>query len=167
MRVSVLKTILPTVLSAIIATAFTQACSIDSSRVLAQITEADPIEGLWSSQVTVTNCQTGAVMRTFAALNLFGRGGTILDTDSQPPTGHGPGLGNWKNAGLSQYSSSFQFYRFNTDGSLAGSQQIARTITLAGDGQSFTSKLNVTILDTNGNSIGSACGTETATRPLS
>lgn len=167
MKASVLKTILPTVLSAVIATAFTQACSLDSPRVLAQITEADPIEGLWSSQVTVTNCQTGAVMRSFAALNLFARGGTVMDTDSQPPTGHGPGLGNWTNTGAGQYTSSFQFYRFNTDGSLAGSQQIARTITLAADSESFTSKLNVTALDTNGNSIGTACGTETATKPLS
>lgn len=168
MKVSALKTILPTVLSAVIATAFTQACSVDGSRVSAQTTEvADPIEGLWSSQVTVTNCQTGAVMRSFAALNLFARGGTVIDTDSQPPTGHGPGFGVWTNTGAAQYTSSFQFYRFNTDGSLAGSQQIARTITLAVSGQSFTSKFNVSILDTNGKSIGSACGTETATKALS
>lgn len=167
MKGSVLKSILPSVLSAVIASAFTQACSVGNSRVSAQTTEAaDPIEGLWSSQVTVTNCQTGAVMRSFAALNLFARGGTVIDTDSQPPTGHGPGFGVWTNSGA-QYTSSFQFYRFNTDGSLAGSQQIARTITLAPGGQSFTSSLNVSILDTNGNSIGSACGTETATRPLS
>jgi hypothetical protein len=165
MKVSVLKSILPTVLSAVIATAFTQACSVGSSLVSAQTTEtADPIEGLWSSQVTVTNCQTGAVMRSFAALNLFARGGTVIDTDSQPPTGHGPGFGVWTDKGAAQYTSSFQFYRFNTDGSLAGSQQIARTITLAAGGQSFTSDLNVSILDTNGNSIGSACGTETATK---
>lgn len=165
MKAAFLKTVLPTVLSAVIATAFTQACSVGGSRVSAQTTEAaDPIEGLWSSQVTVTNCQTGATMRSFAALNLFARGGTVIDTDSQPPTGHGPGFGVWTNSGGSQYTSSFQFYRFNTDGSLAGSQQIARTITLTSGGQTFTSKLNVSILDVNGNSTGSACGTETATR---
>jgi DNA-binding winged helix-turn-helix (wHTH) protein len=54
----------------------------------------------------------------------------------------------------------------NTDGSLAGSQQIARTINLAPDGKTFTSKFNVSILDVNGNSTGSACGTETATKAL-
>ena len=163
MKAAFLKTIVPTVLSAVIATALTQACSVGSSLVSAQTTEAaDPIEGLWSSQVTVTNCQTGATMRSFAALNLFARGGTVIDTDSQPPTGHGPGFGVWTNSGGSQYTSSFQFYRFNTDGSLAGSQQITRTITLSG--QTFTSKLNVSILDVNGNSIGTACGTETATK---
>lgn len=168
MKIDVLKTVLPTVLSAVIATAFTQACSVGNSRVSAQTTEAvDPIEGLWSSQVTVTNCQTGAVMRSFAALNLFARGGTVVDTDSQPPTGHGPGFGVWTNSGSAQYTSSFQFYRFNTDGSLAGSQEIARTITLAVDGKTFTSKFNVSILDVNGNSTGSACGTETATKAQS
>jgi|SRR5271163_2030883 len=163
MKTTLLKTVLPTVLSAVIATALIQACSMGSSQVSAQAADvADPIEGVWSSQVTITNCSTGATLRSFTALNLFARGGTMEDTDSQPPTGHGPGLGVWTDSGSSQYASSFQFFRFNTDGSLAGSQQIARTITLATDAQSFTSKINVTVLDASGNTTATACGTETA-----
>lgn len=171
MKAQTVKSILSAVFAAAIATTFTQGCSIERT-VLAQSAEAvDPIEGLWSSQVIITDCH-GTTMRTFSALNLFGRGGTVVDVDSQPPTGHGPGLGVWASAGRSQssptspqYSSSFELFRFNTDGSFAGYQQIGRTISLAPDGQSFTSTISAAMLDTSGNPIGNpACGTEKATK---
>jgi hypothetical protein len=171
MKAHAIKSILPAVFAAAIATTFIQACSVEQ-RVSAQSAEAvDPIEGLWSSQVIITDCH-GTATRTFSALNLFGRGGTVVDADSQPPTSHGPGLGVWASAGKShdsppapQYSSSFKLFRFNTDGSFAGYQQIARTITLAKDGQSFTSTITASALDTNGNPVGNAaCGTEAATK---
>jgi hypothetical protein len=121
------------------------------------------IEGAWISQVAITNCQ-GTTERQFQALNLFHAGGTLTDTDNQPPATHGPAFGTWRSHGDGMYSSVFVFYRFNSDGSLAGSNRVQRTITLGADRNSFTSTIEVSVLDPSGTSVGSACGAETAAR---
>ena len=121
------------------------------------------IEGAWSSEVTITNCQ-GTTERQFQALNLFQAGGTLTDTDNQPPTTHGPAIGTWRHHGGATFSSVFQFYRFNSDGSFAGSNRVERTITMGADRNSFTSTIDVSVLDPMGTQVGAACGSETAAR---
>jgi hypothetical protein len=135
-----------------------QACSPAHAQ-----TAADPIVGPWSSQVTITDCH-GTTTRQFQALNLFQEGGTLTDTDSQPPSSHGPALGSWASQGGGMYSSLFEFYRFNADGTLAGSNRVQRTATLGAGSNSFTSTITVSVLDPTGTTLMSACGTETATR---
>ena len=149
-------------LPAAIAALLVQGCIGSNS---AQSNETiDPLEGLWNSQVTLTNCQTGAVMRQFAAMNLFIHGGTMTDTDTQPPASHGPAFGNWQSSGGAQYASMFQLYRFNADGSFAGANKVTRSITLTVDGNGFTSTIAVDVQDPTGATLSSSCGTETATR---
>jgi hypothetical protein len=63
-----------------------------------------------------------------------------------------------------QYTSMFRLFRFNADGSYAGSNKVTRTITLSTDANAFTSTLAVDVEDPAGASVASACGTETATR---
>jgi hypothetical protein len=121
------------------------------------------IEGVWLSQVTITDCK-GTTTRAFQALNMFQAGGTLTDTDSQPPASHGPGFGTWERRGSRVFHSVFQFFRFNADGSLAGSNYVDRTITLDADGDGFTSTVAVSVLAPTGVVVGSACGTETAAR---
>jgi hypothetical protein len=151
-------TILPKALGALLAQACTSSTSAQSNDT------ADPIEGLWNSRVTITNCQSGAVMRQFQAMNLFMRGGTLADTDVQPPGAHGPAFGTWQNSGVSQYASVFQLFRYNPDGSFAGANKVTRTLTLSTDGNAFTSTIAVDVDDPTGVTISSACGTETGTR---
>jgi hypothetical protein len=159
---SLLKSVAATTLPAAVAVIVMQACTDSTS---AQSTEAkDPIEGVWVSQVTITNCQTGATMRQFAALNMFNHGGTLADTDTQPPTSHGPAFGTWQNSSGPQYTSGFQLFRFNADGSFAGTNKVTRTITLGPGGNTFTSMLSITVEDPTGSTASTACGTETATR---
>ena len=119
--------------------------------------------GVWDSQVTLTNCQ-GITVAMFEAFIEFQRGGTLTSVDNTPPTGHGPGLGTWQSLGGGSYSAPFQLFRFNTDGTFAGINRITRTIQLAADRNSYTSVVSVEIFDANGNLIGTACGTEVATR---
>ena len=111
--------------------------------------------------MTITNCQ-GTTERQLQALNLFQAGSTLTDTDSQPPTSHGPTFGTGQNHGGAMYSSVFQFYGFNSDGSLAGSNRVERTITLGADRNRFTSTIAVSLLDPSGTTVGSTCGTGTA-----
>ena len=61
----------------------------------------------------------------------------------------------------------FQFFRFNSDGTLAGTQAISRTIALSANGQSFTSTINVQVIGPTGAVVATACCTESATRAQS
>jgi hypothetical protein len=121
------------------------------------------IEGVWMSQVTITDCN-GTTQRAFSALNMFHAGGTLTDTDNQPPASHGPGFGTWWSRGGGKFKSVFQFFRFNPDGSFAGSNSVEREITLDADDDAFTSKITVTVINPAGVKVGAACGTETAER---
>lgn len=160
------KFILPAALCSVLAVACVEGLAIAGVESWTTSGQgADPIEGLWSSQVSLTNCSTGVVTRSFTALNLFEHGGTVLDTDNQPPTSHGPGFGVWASGGDLQYVSAFAFYRYNPDGSFAGTQEISRTITLSPDKKGFTSKISAALRDSTGTVIGTSCGTETASRP--
>lgn len=162
MNEKLLKSIHMMALLAVVLALLAQACTSSTS---AQSSDAmDPIEGLWNSQVTVTNCQTGAVMRQFQAMNLFIHGGTVTDTDVQPPSTHGPAFGTWQASGGAQYTSVFQLYRYNPDGSFAGANKVTRSITLGVDGNSFNSTLAIDVEDPTGATLSSTCGTETATR---
>ena len=139
-----------------------QACS--SSLAGAQTPSTpDPLVGAWNSQVTITDCH-GTTMRQFQSRNLFHEGGTLTDTDSQPPSSHGPALGTWQSQGGGMYTSAFELYRFNTDGTLAGSNSVQRTITLGANNSSFTTTFTVAVNDPTGTNLMSACGTETAAR---
>jgi hypothetical protein len=77
---------------------------------------------------------------------------------------HGVGLGRWKYLSGQDYSTHFQFFNFNADGSFAGTQKIKTRITLASDGNSYTSVVTFQTLDPDGNVVFSGCGTEIATR---
>ncbi len=53
------------------------------------------LEGTWRVQVTVSDCDTGAVLRTFPALFAFAKGGTVTNTTAgQFPALFTPGFGS-------------------------------------------------------------------------
>lgn len=139
-----------------------QACNSSPANAQTPSTP-DPLIGAWSSKVTITDCH-GTTMRQFQSMNLFHEGGTLTDTDSQPPTSHGPALGTWASQGAGMYSSVFDLYRFNSDGSLAGANRVQRTITLDTASNTFTSTFTVSVNDPTGANLSNACGTETAAR---
>lgn len=121
------------------------------------------LTGLWDSQVTLTDCN-GHTLVSFEALEMFHTGGTLTSTDNTPPGLQGPGFGTWKRINQKSYSAPFQFFNFNADGSFAGTQKIMRTVTVAANGNSYTSVVSFESYDPNGNLLFSGCGTETATR---
>ena len=123
------------------------------------------LEGVWDIQVTRRNCTTGAVISTFAAMHTFMRGGTMIDwgTGSLPSL-RSPGQGIWYYESRRQYSSAFQFFRYNADGTLAGKQIGRGQIELSHDGNSYSTTGMGQVLDINGNVIATNCNTSTATR---
>ena len=125
--------------------------------------QAAPLQGVWDSQVTLTDCN-GFTLVVFRAYEMFHQGGTLTSTDNSPPTLHGPGFGTWQRVGGRNYTAPFQFFNFNADGSFAGTQKIDRQIHLAADGNSYTSTVTFGTYDPDGNLVFSGCGTEVATR---
>src|SRR5215218_3426618 len=154
MKNTILKNIVTTSAIALLAAfaAISVSAQDDNSR------NAQRLEGVWNLQVTRVNCQTGAVIANFPAMHMYMRGGTMEDFGSQnSPTLRGPGYGTWSLESAGRYSLSFQFFRFNVDGTLAG-RNVARQINeLGDDGNTLTQTSVAQALDTNGNVIGTNC----------
>lgn len=123
------------------------------------------LEGVWDIQVTARNCQTGVAVRSFPAMQTFMRGGTMNDWGTgNAPALRSPGQGVWSYESQRNYSSAFQFFRFNADGTLAGKQIGRAQIELSHDGNSYTTTGMGQVFDVNGNVIQTGCSTATATR---
>jgi len=130
-----------------------------------QSSRARKMEGVWNLQVTRVNCQTGAVIANFPAMHMYVRGGTMEDFGTQnSPTLRGPGYGTWTYDAQEGYSLTFQFFRFNPDGTLAG-RNVARQVNeLSDDGNSLTQTSIAQAFDVNGNLIGTNCATAVGVR---
>jgi len=123
----------------------------------------DPIEGVWTAEVTIRDCTTGATVRSFRGLQMFEHGGQLTATNNAPTATQGPSLGGWqKGATAGQYTSTFRFFRYAVDGTFAGSQRVSRTIQLSGD--KFTSTISAQVLDPGDQVVQTVCGTEVSSR---
>jgi hypothetical protein len=122
----------------------------------------DPIEGLWDVEVTVCG------LPTFDALALFARGGTFHDTNSLDATTQSSGFGTWRRIRGRTYEFAFKTFLFGPGGTPAtGSQIVRHTVTLARDGQSYTSEGFAEQFDAAGNLVFTSppgCSSATATR---
>ncbi|MBA3961625.1 MAG: hypothetical protein H0X40_06960 [Chthoniobacterales bacterium] len=126
----------------------------------------DRIEGVWDSQVTIVDCQSGTVLAGFRGLGMFIRGGSLTQTNNMPPALSSPSFGRWARTEAGYYTATFEFFRFLPDGTFSGVQKVTRDIQLEAGGDSFTSDVSFETYDTTGNLIATGCGTETATRVI-
>jgi hypothetical protein len=155
-------------LSSIFVGIVTQACGGDNAAVAQStppttVTAADPIEGLWQSNVTLKDCASGATVGAFRGLTTLHQGGTASADNNQPSPTKGPALGTWKKTATG-YTIDLRFWRYLADGTPAGQQRLTRVITLAADGKSLTSTITTNALDATDNIVQSACGVETGAK---
>jgi hypothetical protein len=123
------------------------------------------LEGTWRVQLTVIDCQTGQLLRTFPALFAFAKGGTLTyATAGQLPSATTTGLGVWKHTKRHSYSAVSEVFIFNTDGVWTQTHRLARAIDVSNDGDEFTDTVALQIFDTNGNQIVTGCGTSVGSR---
>lgn len=124
------------------------------------------LEGTWHVQVTVYDCQTGALLRTFPALFAFAKGGTVTNTTAgQFPALFTPGFGVWRHTQGHSYSAVSESFVFSPAGAWIQTHRLTRAIDIGDDGDTFTDKIALEILDTNGNPIvQGGCGKSVATR---
>jgi len=128
-----------------------------------QAQERGRLEGLWNVSVTVTNCQTGALIRTVNSLQAFHADGSVVETADT--TSRGISQGTWYGEGDHNYDATYWFYRYTPTGKFASIAQVKDEIKLEPDGK-FTSVGKVEDFDADGNSISINCFTHKAVRLL-
>lgn len=123
------------------------------------------LEGSWSAQVTIRNCQTGAALATFSAMNTFMRGGTMQEfSTGAAPLTRGPGHGVWSHTSGRNFTYAFQFFRFNADGTYAGLTRARRQVELSRFTTTYTATATIEIFNPAGTLVANGCATETAAR---
>jgi len=126
---------------------------------------AKNIEGSWDHVTTRLNCQTGAVLGTFQAMFTFSQGGTFWEaTTNVAPSLRSVSHGVWERDSPGVYTTAFQFFRFNADGTPAGRQIVRQHIEVSDDGESYTATATAQVLDVAGNVIANNCASGVGTR---
>jgi hypothetical protein len=124
------------------------------------------LQGAWRLQLTVLDCQTQQVQRTFPALATFAKGGTLtLTTAGQSPAQSTTGLGVWRRTGDHSYSAVSESFVFSPAGVWIQTHRLTRAIDVDVDGDEFTDTVALEILDTSGNVVATGgCATSVGTR---
>jgi hypothetical protein len=123
------------------------------------------LEGVWNHTNTRRNCATGDAIQTFAVMHTYMSGGTMSDWGAgNPPSLRSNGQGIWSYQSRGSFSTAFQFFRFNPDGTYAGKQVVREQIELSPDGNSYDATATAQVFDAAGNVIANNCSTGTATR---
>lgn len=132
--------------------------------------EVRRIEGVWLPIVTITDCQTEAVVATFPSMEIYVRGGGYIGFGAVQKSDQ-VGMGAWRHVGGRTYVSEYQFFGYAPapvgapDGAPDGTLlKVSATIRLSADGRSFTSSETADVLDTAGNVLARVCGSRQATR---
>jgi hypothetical protein len=127
------------------------------------------IEGVWLPIVTITDCQTQAVIATFPGMEIYLAGGGFVGFGAVTKSDQ-VGMGAWRHVGGRNYQAEFQFltygFPFETpssppDGNLL---QVSETIRLNAAGTAFTSTSTADLLDAAGNVLARTCGHREARR---
>jgi hypothetical protein len=111
------------------------------------LSPANTIVGTWEFRARLFVCATGQTLQSIRASSVFNAGGTMLDTNTAPPSTRGPGFGIWTYNPLTRsYVVQMRLYSASGD---------SATGTIAGQ-----------ILGPNEELLASTCGEETGVRAL-
>lgn len=123
------------------------------------------LEGAWNVRVSIRNCQTGAVIRSFDSLGVFMRGGTMIDSTSGTPQAlKTPGQGIWSHIGGDDYRFKFKSFSFDASGNFTGWTIIQHQATLNHGVDEYESAGTAEVYAPNGTLTFTGCSTTTATR---
>ncbi len=124
--------------------------------------DSNSIEGVWDVRVTVTNCQTGAVIRNVRAIQGFSHDGSFTETASTYL--RGSSIGTWNHDGGENYSSTYWFFRYTPTGGFSSFASALNNEKLAEDGNHFTASGTIQDFDASGNLISTGCVMHAGTR---
>ncbi|AMY12341.1 hypothetical protein LuPra_05614 [Luteitalea pratensis] len=115
--------------------------------------------------VSGRDCATGAVLRTFPALNSFMPGGVLIDTTTaSAPSLRTAGHGTWSHTGGRTYRAYSLAFLFNAAGAYAGTQSIEQSIEIGDDPNEFYSTATSRLVDAATGAVTVRCATAVARR---
>src|ERR1039458_3322401 len=82
---------------------------VAATQAIASTDENHDLEGVWNVNVTIRQCQTGGVIRTVRALNLFMHDGSFTETGANIL--RSPSVGGWRHDQGKIYTATFWFFR--------------------------------------------------------
>ena len=116
--------------------------------------------GTWDTLVSGRDCATGAVTRTFPALNSFLPGGVLIDTTTATaPSLRTPGHGTWSHTGDHTYRAYSLAFLFNPAGTYVGTQSIEQVIEIGDDPNEFYSTATTRLIDAATGAVTVRCAT--------
>ena len=145
---------LPTCMMLALGLAATQATASDR--------QTPRLNGVWNVSVMVRSCETGELIRSVRALNLFVHDGSMSETSSNSQRSNS--VGTWRHLEDNTYASMFEFFRYNPDGTFASTARVIRTIELSHNGTRFRSTGTVEDFNAQNLRVSVGCSTETAER---
>ena len=121
--------------------------------------------GAWDITITFRDCITREAQRERPGFISFMFGGVMTDfgTGQPIPQNRTDSHGNWSHENGASYSAVSKAFRFNADGSVAGTVKLFRSIELI-DNRAFAANVEAEIYDANGVLIAQSCATEAGTR---
>jgi hypothetical protein len=130
-----------------------------------QLAAGGRLEGAWNVRVSITSCQTGAVIRSFDSITTFNQGGTVVDsTSGMPQALKTPGHGVWAHTAGQSYAFRFKNFNFDQAGNYTGYTIIQHEAELDKTGDAYTSAGTAEVFAPNGTPIVTGCSTTTASR---
>ena len=129
------------------------------------LSQGKRLEGTWRIQVSIRDCTSGAVLRTFPAMLTFAKGCTLTETTTGfPPALRTPGHGVWSFLRDHSYTGVSEAFLFNPAGIWTGTQRLTQSIEIGQDGNELNSTATNEIFDINGNVIVTGCATAVGSR---
>lgn len=145
----------------------TRAAPVPEHSPLLLLPPVNRIVGTWDYQVHVFACDTGQTLARFRAASVFNAGGTMLDTNTAPPTTRGPAFGVWTyDRRTREYLVRMRLNRYNPDGSFAGVNEVARTLRLSRNGNAVSEHFTAQILGPDEQVLANTCDNGEGTRSL-
>jgi hypothetical protein len=123
------------------------------------------LEGTWNVRVAITNCQTGAEIRSFPSVGIFMSGGTMIDSTSGVPQAlKTPGQGVWRHVGGNTYQFTIKSFSFDAAGNFTGWTILRHEAVLDFRGNEYNSSGTAEVYAPNGNLVATGCSATTAVR---
>jgi hypothetical protein len=138
------------------------ALALMGSQTIALAQNSHSLEGTWDVSVTVTNCQTGAVIRTVRSLQMFSHDGSFTETANTFL--RGSSLGTWARTGGQTFNATYWFFRYTPAGGFASIAKALDAVTLNEDGNHFSASGTIQDFDANNNLISIGCFLHSAKR---
>jgi hypothetical protein len=122
--------------------------------------------GAWELTISFKDCTTGQVLRQRPGLISFMFGGVMQEfgTGQMIPQNRTDAQGSWSHVAANTFESVSKTFRFNADGSLAGTAKLYRAIHLNQEPARLETTVDSEIYDTDGNLIARGCADEVGTR---